>query len=350
METAAAHEGADGVAGTYKMIGNGRRRSPLVYAAALVTVPFLYLILVFALSSQPSVFYWLARRSYPALGAVGYGARLHGVNCQVVVYGDSTALTGIDPQVIESVTGLKTCNIAEGGWVPIVTGSERPLDVYLEHNSRPTVMLMMFSPALFRPYKEPFAGYGLEGMAYSAMFDRRPAVYEMMLRRPQWLTQFLIWMGNGLVFSVAHPRSHTPLPDTALERIESGGYLPMPYATETRCMRTDVPLTDPVERWASSVAKMRAEYEKRAEHLILDIAPAAACDVNRANYRQKSEALHDNEFTTYPIRFFNDGEVHYSRAGGRYLSMQLGNQILAALASQSGTSAGQPKRAAPIDK
>ena len=340
MEDIEAHQHLNDSTETPKRTPEVRKRSPLIYATGFVCVPFLYLMVVFAVSSKPSVFYWLARKNFPALGSVGYGARLHDANCRVVVYGDSTALTGVDPRVIESVTGMKACNVAEVGWVPIVTGSERPLDVYLEHNSKPEVILMMFNPALFQPYKEPFAGYGVEGMAYLAMFDRRPAVYWAMLQRPKWLAQYLIWMGNALVHSASHPQSHTPFGDPAQQRMESGGYLAAPYATETKCVRTNVPLKEPVARWADSVATMRTKYATRAKYVILDIAPPADCDVNQADYRKQSEDLHDNTFRTYPITFFNEGEVHYSPAGARYLSIELGQQILTTLAGSRGTSAG----------
>src|ERR1700677_5129291 len=33
-------------------------------------------------------------------------------NCDVLVYGDSTAMTGIDPEVVDRQTGFKTCNIS----------------------------------------------------------------------------------------------------------------------------------------------------------------------------------------------------------------------------------------------
>jgi hypothetical protein len=37
---------------------------------------------------------------------------MQGRNCDVLVYGDSTAMTGIDPEVVDRATGFHTCNIA----------------------------------------------------------------------------------------------------------------------------------------------------------------------------------------------------------------------------------------------
>ena len=81
-----------------------RTARPVLYSVSFLLVPVSYLFTVFALSSTPAVFYWLARTYYPGLGSVGYGATLKGADCDIVVYGDSTALTGIDPYMVQSIT------------------------------------------------------------------------------------------------------------------------------------------------------------------------------------------------------------------------------------------------------
>ena len=42
-----------------------------------------------------------------------------------------------DPDLVQRITGLKTCNLAEGVTILWVVGSRFPLDAYLENNKRP---------------------------------------------------------------------------------------------------------------------------------------------------------------------------------------------------------------------
>ena len=66
-------------------------------------------------------------------------------DCDVLIFGDSTAMTGIDPDVVESNTGFKTCNIAVTNAVLAVTDN-LTLNHYLAHNRKPKVLLVQFSP------------------------------------------------------------------------------------------------------------------------------------------------------------------------------------------------------------
>ncbi len=66
-------------------------------------------------------------------------------DCDVLIFGDSTAMTGINPEVVERNTGFKTCNIAVTNAVLAVTDNHT-LNHYLAHNAKPKVLLVQFSP------------------------------------------------------------------------------------------------------------------------------------------------------------------------------------------------------------
>jgi hypothetical protein len=70
-------------------------------------------------------------------------------DCDVLVYGDSTAMTGIDPEVVSHNTGFRTCNIAVTNAVLAVTGN-LTLDHYLRQNARPKVLVIQLSPDDFQ--------------------------------------------------------------------------------------------------------------------------------------------------------------------------------------------------------
>ena len=61
-------------------------------------------------------------------------------DCDVLIFGDSTAMTGINPDVVERNTGFKTCNIAVTNSVLAVTHN-LTLNRYLANNAKPRVLL-----------------------------------------------------------------------------------------------------------------------------------------------------------------------------------------------------------------
>src|SRR6476660_8310345 len=81
-----------------------RRLRPKVFCAAIVLLPCLLLLLAFPIARTEE----FALRSQDLyLTNLGYGLTLDHAKCDVMIYGDSSALTGIDPAVIEQQTGLK---------------------------------------------------------------------------------------------------------------------------------------------------------------------------------------------------------------------------------------------------
>jgi hypothetical protein len=69
---------------------------PKIFCAAIVLVPLLTLLLAFPVSCTS----WFVRRTsdYYFIN-LGYGLTLRNADCEVVVYGDSSALTGVDPGI-----------------------------------------------------------------------------------------------------------------------------------------------------------------------------------------------------------------------------------------------------------
>ena len=71
-------------------------------------------------------------------------------DCDVLIFGDSTAMTGIDPAVVERNTGFKTCNISVTNAVLAVTHN-LTLNHYMAQNAKPRVLLIQLSPDGFQP-------------------------------------------------------------------------------------------------------------------------------------------------------------------------------------------------------
>ena len=74
-----------------------------IYVAALVIAPVLYLISCIYIMRTDT---FLRRTHDHYLANLGYGMKLHNMDCQVLIYGDSSAMVGVDPTVIQQQTGL----------------------------------------------------------------------------------------------------------------------------------------------------------------------------------------------------------------------------------------------------
>ena len=63
---------------------------------------------------------------------------------------------------------------------------------------------------------------------------------------------------------------------------------------------------------------------------MINIAPVPDCDISYDMYNRLSAGLHDNAFERLPISYFNQGDVHFSPEGSRYISIEAAQEILAA--------------------
>lgn len=337
------------------LVPNDDRLSPglrtVFYVASFVSAQVIVLLLVLGVVNTS---WFLRHDDYPGMQQSGYGMRLKHADCDVVLYGDSSALTGLRPDVIQQMTGLKTCNISEGVTVQGMVGSSFPLDHYLANNKRPRYLLEMYTPSLFRPYVEPFSDYKPEGMIYAFQYDRAGEWYRGLLRHRQWLLDFVIWSGHAILQDALD--RHMPWnraevsADPRVERDRENGVWPYPLPPETHCLRTAYHLTPAmIGRYAGSVETMRKLYDVDGTRVIINIAPVPTCDTLQQAYRDRSERLRDNAFETLPISYFNEGDVHFTPEGGRYVSIEAANQILALEgrgqvgAASAGGRVGQPK-------
>jgi hypothetical protein len=289
------------------------------------------LVLIFLLTTTK---WFLAHDNYPGMFQSGYSLRLNHADCDIVIYGDSTSLTGLDPDIIQNITGLKTCNVSEGVTIQEAAGSRFPLDAYLAHNRRPKYLLAMYSAETFRPYIEPFDQDQPEGMLYLAQYDLTRQTLLGFLRKRDWTVHYDLWAGRQIISYFTQRlvfwKKIKPAIDTRAQRDARHGIWPYPFPPETKCVRT-AENHDPKEfqRYADAVARFRSIYSIDGTTVLVNIAPIPTCDVLQQLYRKNAQGLHDNKFETLPISYFNEGDVHFSQEGSRYISIEAANQILA---------------------
>jgi hypothetical protein len=308
---------------------NKRKISSALYLMLTLGIPFFFFAAGFFAANTEWFFY---HNGYFGLRNMGYSLTLHHADCQVVLTGDSSALTGLDPLTITRITGLSACNVAEGGTVTVVTGNY-PLDMYLHQNAAPKYIVFMFTPSLFR-HNRSWQDYGTyyEGIAYLLRYERNGNTYRQLLKHPYETINFSAWAAHGIVSDaisrLVEPHKYDGMEDPATRRQSHKGLFTLYSAPEISCYRSGwdkIPriIADP--EWVNGI---RRQYGINGTHVIVNVAPVADCDDMKDVYLRDLKGLHDNSLEVIPIGMFNSQDVHFTSEGAEHVSTGVANQIL----------------------
>lgn len=255
--------------------------------------------------------------------------QLHDRQCDVLIYGDSTAMTGIDPDLLTRYTGLRTCNIAVTNAVLAVTGN-LTLDRYLQQNARPRILIVQLSPDDFqrgnRVWNHTIYAEGLlELLRHGSPQQAR----DTLLTHPREAVAFAGYAaGYGAYYGVKdiwfHATHVRPEEDTVQVR---NGFFTPPSPARTRCERADSLPTDATANFARSLTETyQKNYGGRGSVVFVDAAPIPACDDHLAAYVQQLDGITSNRVQALPIGLFNDGR-HYTVFGSRIVSALVALQV-----------------------
>jgi hypothetical protein len=251
-------------------------------------------------------------------------------DCDVLIFGDSTAMTGIDPAVVERNTGFKTCNISVTNAVLAVTHN-LTLNRYLAQNAKPRVLLIQLSPDGFQPesniwnqtvYPEglvellrhgspaqsrrvllthpreaiAFAGYAAGFSAYSLLKD---AWFYMTDMRPG---EDEVAIHNGF-FTPQAPPSTSCEPGATFSNPRAGGEYPR-----------------------TVVGEYESDYAGRSGIVLVNVAPIPACDQNLAAFSSELNGITSNSVLPLPVSLFNDPR-HYTAVGSAVVSRLVAQEL-----------------------
>jgi len=253
---------------------------------------------------------------------------LQGRNCDVLVYGDSTAMTGINPAVVSRETGFKTCNIAVTNAVLAVTGN-LTLDHYLQQNEKPKMLIVQLSPDDFqqenRAWRHTIYAEGLlELLRHGSPEEGR----RVLLTHPHEAVAFA---GYAAGFSAYYAikdmwfRTTRLRPEEDQIQVRNGFFTP-PSPARTYC-DTAAALHDGSREFPRSVADDYINgYSDRSAVVLVDVAPIPACDANLAAYSSELEGVTSNSLMSLPIGAFND-DRHYTAGGSQIVSTLVARQV-----------------------
>ena len=258
---------------------------------------------------------------------------IHDRSCDVLLFGDSTAMTGLDPVQIGQATGLRTCNIAVTNAVLTVTDT-LPLDHFLAHNPAPRVLLLQFSPDGFQPEAHTWTRtIYAEGLLELLRHGSPATVRSTLFHHPRETLAFSGYVAGYTVFHAL--RSWwTGLTGISLEEdrvsIRNGFFTP-PASPISTCAPPQHPTTATDRQFPRAfVQDLRQRYRGRAGAVLVDIAPIPSCDEDLPAFTTQLTGAASNQPTGLPVQLFNDSR-HYTAAGAQLVSAAATQQIQSAL-------------------
>ena len=254
---------------------------------------------------------------------------LHDRRCDVLIYGDSTAMTGIDPDLVSLDTGLRTCNISVTNAVLAVTGN-LTLDTYLQQNERPRVLLVQLSPDDFQQQNRVWHHtIYAEGMLELLRHGQPEQARQLLLQHPHEAIAFAGYAAGytayyaikDVWFRTTHLR-----PEEDQVQMRNGFFTP-PSPARTTCDRSTSIAADRNTAFASNLAReFQASYGTEGTLVLVDVAPIPSCADNLVAYRHRLAGVTANHLQGLPIGLFNDGR-HYTAIGSRVVSTLVARQL-----------------------
>jgi hypothetical protein len=298
------------------------RRRFCLYLLPIVACPLLLLTTAFVVVPTQ----WFALRSGNTyLANLGYGATLSHRNCQILIYGDSSAMVGVDPAILRQRTGLTACNIAEFAGMTVISRTLL-VDTFLQHNPHPRYLVFLFTPEdLSIPNNWSTANVGtFEAISFRLEHTRNLQTALLLITHP---SDTFGWAEQGLRLALEHLSSNPMPPATAHLRESFAGQLPVSGATLTECsaaLYTRPP--DPI--W---IDRLRTRYSINGTTVLVDATPTANCDPNLPFFRQHLDSLIDNSpYAPIPVSsFIEDSRLHANQSGVRLISDMIAGQIAA---------------------
>jgi len=302
------------------------------YLAPLVLIPIL--IFAFAILVVPTQRF-AEHSGDPFLMTLGYGAQLRNADCRIAIYGDSTAMIGVNPELIQQRTGLSTCNIAETEGMTMINGT-MVLDQFLEHNPAPRFLVFLYAPEDLDPQsqRKNTAVTTFEAVTYRFRQPNKLLSLIALMRHPD---DFFSWGIHGARWAIDSIFTK-PLPsETALLRFRTHGQSALKDYTMTPAACAMLPPTAPPDKaWVSD---LRTKYSANGTTVLVDAMLLPACDPGLNYYPRELSGLIDNQVSALPIGDFYSGGRHVNPTGSVPLSGMIADQILERLQAAQTTGA-----------
>jgi hypothetical protein len=251
-------------------------------------------------------------------------------DCDVLVFGDSTAMTGVNPDVIESNTGFKTCNISVTNSVLAVTHN-LTLNRYLSNNAKPRVLLVQLSPDGFQPESTVWHETVYpEGLLELLRHGGRRESRRVLLTHPQEAIAFAGYAAGFSLYSGVKDmwfRFTNLRPEEDTVTVRNGFFTP-PSPASTSC-EPGATFSNPKIGGGyprTVVGEYQNDYATRSGIVLVNVAPIPSCDQNLAAFSSELNGITSNALQPLPVNLFNDPR-HYTAVGSTVVSRLIAQEL-----------------------
>jgi hypothetical protein len=280
----------------------------------------------------------MERTMDPWIRNVDRNFAVSGEDCAVLVFGDSTALTGVSPEGIAAATGMTACNISQTVGSLGVNGT-LALDEFLKKNPRPQFLLLVFAPENLHANRRWRHLKYAEGLLELARHEGAGTVIVTLVRHPGQALGFSAWVYENTVREWVHrPYFSRQLFVGPMDLRHTS---PLNKPPETRCTEAGSLGRAGDAEWlgenslgeesgevdAAWVQQLRQKYAGRAGKVLVLVSPVPECDARAGIYSGQVAGVTDNGVERYPVGLFNDRDRHFTRDGARKFSSEIAERL-----------------------
>ena len=252
---------------TRSAAGKSNARSLKLYCALMILPCVAVLFLVPLVVDT----YWFANNAYFNWVPVrDYPYEVTGANADVVIFGDSSALAGVDPLLMQQQLGVSVVNLS-----PIVRSlfmmRDKPLAAYLKHNKPPKLIVIYL--AVWQT-EMPREEASTDGLIVMMRHDNAADALGWALRHPVGMLNADIYLGNLILGNLRQPVTMAGH-NAAWNK---HGFLPypgvLPHLTASCVIGPQHHLARDFGAWPQLMVK---RYQSAQTDVVLYLAPAPDC-------------------------------------------------------------------------
>lgn len=315
-----------------------RRNLAGMYLCIIAGLPLVLLILAFPIMNSPFFKKYGDPESIRAQRSLFESAHR---NCEVLMFGDSTAEAGLDPAIIKGITRLSTCNMATTGPTLHTLGLD-PLDRYLARNPRPRYLVLQFaSPELHQIKLSAALLDHFDGVIQSIRYYGWGQSLPLFLHNPDYffgILNYVYRQGTSQMLLAAMGKR------TRVDSQQPDSYIVISRPALTSCPLYNGDSSMPDPAW---IDYLRLHYSSAADHVLIEVSPTSPCNDLYSLWKGALGKSVDNELELYPNNLFVDGNFHLSREGAIRRSRELAQQILEEESSNAADQTHLPAPEAP---
>jgi hypothetical protein len=247
-----------------------------------------------------------------------------------LIFGDSTAMTGIDPEVLERNTGFKACNIAVTNAV-LAVAHNLTLDRFLARNGKPRVLLIQLSPDGFQPESSEWNSTVYpEGLLELLRHGDPAAARHALLRHPQQAIAFAGYAAGFTAYSVVKDVwFHLTNRRTDEDEVTIHNGFFTPPSPPSRSCKPGTTFSNPKVGGSfprSVVDGYEKDYAGRSGVVLVNVAPIPSCDQNLEAFASQLNGVTSNALLPLPVGLFNDPR-HYTAVGSAVVSRLVSDEL-----------------------